>query len=129
MAKLVICVICWSTVAPCHSIYSTNRNKRLFIGPMRLVEQLPLLAVDAIPVHIPEPIERRSTELKRTAIKHHSPALLINAPQTATVGAALVPTQEVTVMVYIAEPQFAITCYYEFLIHSILTKKLEIRPF
>ena len=114
---------------PHHSIYVSNRKKRLVIGPMRLVEQKPFLAVDAVPVHIFEPIEQRCAELEWAAIEHHRAALLINAPQPATIGTILVPPQKIAVVVNIAEPQFAITCYYEFLIHSILTKKLKIRPF
>ena len=60
---MVVCTIRVLNLSALTS-YATDRNQRLFIGPMRLVEQQPLLAVDAIPVHIPEPIERRSTELK-----------------------------------------------------------------
>ena len=44
--------------------YATYRNKRLLIGPMWLMEQQPLLAVNAFPIHIPQPLERRSTEFE-----------------------------------------------------------------
>ena len=60
---MVVCTIRVLNLSALTS-YAAYRNERSVIGPMRLVEQLPLLAVDAIPVHIPEPIERRSTELK-----------------------------------------------------------------
>ena len=102
--------------------YATYRNKRLVIGPMRLVEQKPFLAVDAIPVHMLESIERRCAELERAAIEHHRTAFLVNAPQPTAIGAILVPAQKIAVVINIAEPEFSVSCYYEFLVHKPLKK-------
>jgi hypothetical protein len=85
---------------------------------MRLVEKRVFNAVNAVPVHIPEPLERGCTELERTAVEHHSPTYLVNAPQAATVWAALVPTQQVPVMIHFSELEFALVSDYKFLIHD-----------
>jgi hypothetical protein len=47
---------------------------------MWLVEHLPLVAIDAIPIDVPQMLKRRRAELERTPIEHHCPTGIINAP-------------------------------------------------
>ena len=106
-----------SIYSRCISIHHANRNKHFIIRPMRLIKKLTLHPIYSIPIYIFEIFEQRRTELKRTPIEYNSCASLIHAPQSATIGAPLVPTQQISMMKNISESQFPIVGDYKFLIH------------
>ena len=70
---------------------------------MGLVKERAFNAINAVPIDIFETFERGRAELERTAIEHHCPTHLVNAPQATTVGTTLVPTQQIPVVIHIPE--------------------------
>ena len=94
-----------------------HRYQRLVVWPMRLIEERTFHAVYAVPIDISEAPEFRRTELERTTIEHHRPTRLINTPQPTAIRATLIPSQQIAMMIHIAEAELTIVGNHELLVH------------
>jgi hypothetical protein len=95
-----------------------HRNKRLVVWPMRLIKERTFHAVNSVPIDISETTEFRRTELERTTIEYNSLTLLIHTPQPAAIRTTLIPSQQIAMMIHIAEAELPLVSNDKLLIHS-----------
>ena len=72
-------------------------------GPVREKEQGERSTSHPTPFDAPHILKARRAEDKGAAVEEHGSAALIDLPQSAAIGALLVPVQQVAVLVNIAE--------------------------